>query len=214
MSRFVNAGYAVYLTDQIGFGTRLLDESRLFYDRYPHWSKMGRMVADVRWAVDKLSETESIDPLRIYVGGYSIGATVGLYIAALDERIKGVVSVCGFTPMRMNTPGKTAEGIYEYSHLHGLIPRLGFFAKNEMHIPYDFHEILAAIAPRPVFVLAPTWDQYASFNDIQHCVTEVKKVYDLYKAKDKVELFAPEDYNHFTIEMKEKVVNWVRGNFK
>jgi pimeloyl-ACP methyl ester carboxylesterase len=214
ISRIVNAGFAVFAADQIGFGTRLVDEARLFYDRFPHWSKMGRMVADVRWTVDALTELEFIDSKRIYVAGYSLGATVGLYSAALDERIAGMISVCGFSPMRLNTPGKTAEGIYEYSHLHGLLPRLGFFAKNETHIPYDFHEILAAIAPRPLLIVAPTWDQYASFADIQHCMNEVKKVYDLNQVKDKVELFAPEDYNRFSNEMKEKVISWMKENFR
>jgi len=214
ISRFVEAGYAVYAADQIGFGTRLVDESRLFYDRFPHWSKMGRMVADVRWTVDVLSEVEFVDPKRIYAAGYSLGATVGLYSAALDERIAGIISVCGFSPMRLNTPGKTAEGIYEYSHLHGLIPRLGFFVQNETQIPYDFHEILAAIAPRPMLIVAPTWDQYASFTDIKQCMNEVQKVYDLYKEKDNIELFAPEDYNRFSDEMKDKVVLWMKENLK
>lgn len=214
ISRIVEAGYAVYAADQIGFGTRLVDESRLFYDRFPHWSKMGRMVADVRWTVDALSEVEFVDPRRIYAAGYSLGATVGLYSAAMDERIAGVVSVCGFSPMRLNTPGKTAEGIYEYSHLHGLIPKLGFFAQNETRIPYDFHEILAAIAPRPLLIVAPTWDQYASFTDIKQCMNEVQKVYDLYKEKEKMKLFAPEDYNRFSDEMKEKVVVWMKENFR
>lgn len=214
ISRFVEAGFSVYAADQIGFGTRLVDESKLFYDRFPHWSKMGRMVADVRWAVDALSEIDFINPERIYVAGYSLGATVGLYSAALDERIAGMISVCGFTPMRFNVPGKTAEGIYEYSHLHGLIPRLGFFIQNETRIPYDFHEILAAIAPRPLLVVAPTWDQYASFTDIKQCIDEVKKVYELCKEKDKLELFAPEDYNRFSNEMKDKVVSWMKENFK
>ena len=214
ISRFVNAGYAVYTYDQIGFGTRSIEESRLFYDRFPHWSKMGRMVADVRWAVDALSELEQIDPDQIYVAGYSLGATVGLYSAALDDRISGVVSVCGFSPMRTNTSGKTAEGIYEYSHLHGLLPRLGFFVKNEAQIPYDFHEILAAIAPRPVLVIAPTWDQYASHEDIQKCMNEVGKVYGLYKQKEKSELFSPEDYNRFSDEMKDKMISWMKENFR
>ncbi len=214
ISRFVNAGYAVCIYDQIGFGSRLVEESRLFYNRFPGWSKMGRMVADVRWAVDALSELESIDSQRIYVAGYSLGGAVGMYSAALDERIAGVISVCGFTPMRFNTPGKTTEGIYEYSHLHGLLPRLGFFVKNEKHIPYDFHEILAAIAPRPVLIIAPTWDQYASFPDVRNCVNEVRKVYDLYKQEEKIELFAPEDYNHFTEDMKNKVVSWMSANFR
>lgn len=211
ITMFVNAGFGVCLYDQIGFGTRLAEESRLFYERFPHWSKMGRMVADVRWAVDALTENELIDPERIYVAGYSLGGTVGLYSAALDERIAGMISVCGFTPMRLNVPGKTAEGIYEYSHLHGLLPRLGFFVKNETHIPYDFHEILAAIAPRPLLVIASSWDQYASFSDIQHCVDEVKKVYELYKAKDKLKIFTPEDYNRFSDEMKDKVVSWMNS---
>ena len=214
ISRFVKAGYAVYLYDQIGFGTRSDEESRLFYERFPHWSKMGRMVADVRWAVDALSEIEFIDSLRIYAAGYSLGGTVGLYSAALDERIAGMISVCGFTPMRSNTPGKTAEGIYEYSHLHGLLPRLGFFVKNETHIPYDFHEILAAIAPRPLLIVAPTWDQYASFTDIRHCMNEVKDVYDLYKQKYKVEFFSPEDYNRFSDDIKERMISWMKQNFR
>jgi pimeloyl-ACP methyl ester carboxylesterase len=214
ISGFVNSGYAVFTYDQIGFGTRSVDESRLFYDRFPHWSKLGRMVADVRWAVDALSEISFLDPGRIYAAGYSLGGMVGLYSAALDSRIAGMISVCGFTPMRTNTPGKTAEGIYEYSHLHGLLPRLGFFAGNESRIPYDFHEILSAIAPRPLLIVAPTWDQYASFSDIGKCIDEVKKVYGLYKAKEKVELFAPDDYNRFSNEIREKMISWMKENFR
>jgi len=210
ISRFVNAGYAVYLYDQIGFGTRLVEESKLFYERFPHWSKMGRMTADVRWAVDALSELDFIDPGQIFVAGYSLGATVGLFSTALDARIAGVISVCGFTPMRLNIPGKTAEGIYEYSHLHGLIPRVGFFAGNETRIPIDFHEIMACIAPRPLLVIAPTWDQYASFHDIHQCIGEVSKVYSLYKTKNNIELFAPEDYNRLSDEIKDKIISWVK----
>lgn len=208
INKFVEAGYAVYVFDQIGFGTRI-EEGRLFYERFPHWSKMGRMVADVRWSVDALSELEFIDPLRIYTAGYALGGTVGLYSAALDDRIAGVISVGGFTPMRLNKSGKTAEGIYEYSHLHGLLPRLGFFAENEAHIPYDFHEILAAIAPRPLLIVAPSWDQYAVLEDVQQCVTEVRKVYGLYKTEQNLDLFVPADYGRFSPEMQQHVVQWL-----
>ena len=214
ISALVKAGFAVYVFDQIGFGTRLFEESRLFYDRFPHWSKMGRMVADVRWSVDVLAEHELIDANKIYVAGYSLGGHVGLYSAALDSRIAGLVSVGGLTPMRTNTPGKTGEGIYEYSHLHGLLPRLGFFLQNEDRIPYDVHEMLAAVAPRPMLVIAPTWDQYASFPDIRQSVDEVKKVYQLYGKEDRFRLLAPEDYNRFSDEMKGQVITWLRDQVK
>lgn len=109
------------------------------------------MVADVRWAIDELSAIEFLDKNKIMVVGYALGGTVALYSGALDPRISGVVSVSGFTPMRSDTTGKTAEGIYHYSHLHGLLPRLGFFVGEETRIPYDFHEILASLAPQVLF---------------------------------------------------------------
>ena len=195
-------------------GTGKPEEGELFYKRFPLWSKMGRMVADVGWAVDALSEIEFIDPQRIYTTGYALGGKVALYSAALDERIAGVISVCGFTPMRTNTAGKTAEGIYEYSHLHGLLPRLGFFINNETHIPYDYHEILAAIAPRPLLVVAPSWDQYTSLSDVLYCVNEVEKVYDLFRPRNKLELYAPEDYNRFSNEIRKQVIDWMKLNLK
>ena len=210
---FAQNGYAVCVFDQIGFGTRI-EEGRLFYERFPHWSKMGRMVADLRWAVDALSEQEFVDPQRIFAAGYSLGGTVGLYGAALDERIAGVISVCGFTPMRSNIPGKTAEGIYEYSHLHGLLPRLGFFIGEESRIPYDFHEILACIAPRPLLIIAPTWDQYASLPDVKDCMKEVEGVYDIFEQKDNITLYAPQDYNHFSNGMREYMIDWMEENLK
>jgi dienelactone hydrolase len=208
ISQFTEKGCAVYLFDQIGFGTRI-KEGTFFYERFPHWSKLGRMVADVRWVVDAISEIEFVDSGKIYAAGYALGGTVGLFSAALDERIAGVVSVSGFSPMRTNIPGKTAEGIYGYSHLHGLLPRLGFFAGEEARIPVDFHEIIACIAPRPVFIITPTWDQFASFPDVQQCINEVGNVYNLFSQKENVSLFAPEDYNRFSVEMRKEMTDWI-----
>ena len=212
VNRFAEEGFAVYVFDQIGFGTRI-EEGRLFYERFPNWSKLGRMVADVRWAIDELSTQDFLDKKRILVGGYSLGGMIGLYSAAQDDRIAGVISVSGFTPMRLNRKGKTAEGIYGYSHLHGVLPKLGFFVENENRIPYDFHEILASIAPRPLLVVAPSWDQYASCEDVKKVFSEASKVYRIYGAEEKVQLEVPEDYNRFSSHMLDQVVKWAKENF-
>ncbi|MEX2574147.1 MAG: alpha/beta fold hydrolase [Balneolaceae bacterium] len=213
VNAFVDEGFAVYMYDQIGFGTRI-EEGRYFYERFPRWSRMGRMVADVHWAVDELTSVDFLDQARILVAGYSLGGKVGLYSAALDERISGVMTVSGFSPMRTNKDGKTAEGIFEYSHLHGHIPRLGFFAGHEERIPYDYHEILASIAPRPLWIMAPTWDQYASFNDVNRAVREAGNVFDLYNAGDRIHLVTPEDYNRLSAGMTDRMVEWAVSNFK
>src|SRR6185369_7120620 len=46
----VKAGYAVLAYDQTGFGSRQGEAAR-FYDRYPNWSQLGRMVEDARGAL-------------------------------------------------------------------------------------------------------------------------------------------------------------------
>jgi len=209
----VNRGYAVFSYDMLGFGNRI-EEGTRFYYRYPHWSKMGKMVVDVKGAVEALRNLDFIDGTKIYVVGYSLGASVGLYAAALDERIAGVVSVAGFTPMRLNTLDRGTEGVKAYSHLHGLLPRLGFFVGNESRIPYDFHEVLACIAPRPVLVIAPVLDKDAHLQDIQQCVEQAGKIYSIYGTSENIQVFYPDDYNRFSDEMREKTYQWLQDKYE
>ncbi len=204
----VDRGFAVFSYDMIDCGNRNKEGTR-FYERYPHWSKMGKSVADLKAALDALINYDIIDSSKIFVTGYSYGATVALYAAALDKRIAGVASVAGFTPMRLATKRKGLEGIKAYSHLHaGLMPRLGFFVDNEARLPYDFHEILACIAPRPLLIIAPELDKDANFDDVKNCVNQAKKIYKLYEVQDNLELWSPHDYNKFSNQMKQKIYNW------
>jgi acetyl esterase/lipase len=53
----VHAGYAVLAYDQSGFGSRLA-ETGPFYERFPNWSHMGRLVEDAHSAVDALTRDE------------------------------------------------------------------------------------------------------------------------------------------------------------
>ncbi|MDO8993397.1 MAG: dienelactone hydrolase family protein, partial [Daejeonella sp.] len=195
--------------DMVGFGNRI-EEGTRFYDRYPNWSKMGKMVADAKGAVDALSNLDFVDSSKIFITGYAMGATVGLYATALDERVAGLVSVSGFTPMRTDSKENGREGIKAFSHLHGLIPRLGFFVGHEDRIPYDYQEILGSIAPRPVLVIAPKLDQTANLTDIRASVNEAGKIYKLLGASDQLILNSPDDFNRFTEEMQKTIYDWAR----
>ncbi|MDD2474823.1 MAG: dienelactone hydrolase family protein [Dysgonamonadaceae bacterium] len=204
----VAKGFAVFTYDMIGFGNRIEEGSR-FYSRYPHWSKMGKMVTDVKGAVEALVNLDFVNSEKIIVAGYSLGATVGLYASATDERINGVVSVAGFTPMRTNTLDRGTGGIMSWSHLHGLMPRLGFFVENESRIPYDFNEVLASIAPRPILIIAPELDKDAHLQDIKSCVEDAKLIYSLYNSPKGITLDVPNDINRFSPEMQEKMLEWL-----
>ena len=204
----VDRGYAVFAYDMLGFGNRI-EEGTNFYHRYPNWSKMGKMVSDARAAVEAMVNLDFVDGSKVFIAGYSLGATVGLFTTAMDERVAGMVSVAGFTPMRLNTLDRGTEGIKSFSHLHGLLPRLGFFVGYEEHIPVDFHEVLASIAPRPVLVIAPVYDKDAHLQDIELSIKEAGEIYSLYGNTGRIELFSPDDYNRFSQEMREKMYIWL-----
>jgi pimeloyl-ACP methyl ester carboxylesterase len=207
----VHAGYAVLAYDQSGFGSRL-SEAGPFYDRYPQWTYMGRLVEDARSAVDALAKDEMVDANRISLFGYSLGGNVAIYEAALDARVKGIVTVSGFTPMRTDVAARGDGGVARYSQERGLIPKLGFFIGHEAQIPYDYPDLLGMIAPRPVLVVQPQLDRDATPADVEKAVGQAKQVYSLYGAGDKIAIDEPWDYNRLPNKTLDEAVKWMSAN--
>ena len=202
----VKRGFAVLAFDQLGFGTRVLD-ARKFYERYPKWSLMGKMIADTRAAVDAVRALDVIDPGRVYLLGYALGAKVGLMTAALDDGVRGVASICGIDPLRLSTPEKGTEGIRHYSHLHGLLPKLGYFVGNEDRVPLDYDEIVALVAPKPALIVAPTKDRYARIADVQKELEAANGVYRV--LGQKLDVWTPDDFNRFPVRLQQQVYDWL-----
>lgn len=200
------AGYAVLAFDQTGFGARQA-ETAPFYDRYPHWSQLGRMVEDVRFALDALEKEALIDPQRLYLFGYTLGGAVALHTAALDPRVKGVVSISGFSPLRR--PGGTTP----YAAELGLLPRLGFFAGQEKRIPYDYDALIATIAPRPVLIVQPQRDRLADVAGVRANVESARNIYALQNAAGALGLQEPADYRRFPNSTQDAAIRWMSEHF-
>ena len=197
-------GCAVLAFDQIGNGARL-EEVRNFYQRYPRWSLLGKQVEDTLAAVEALQKLNFIDAKRIYVLGYATGAMTALHAAALDERIAGVVAVAGFTPMRLDTASKGTGGIARWAQWLPWQPRLGSFIGQEARLPYDYHEVLAMIAPRPTLVALPRLDYQSTRKDIDVCLAEAGRVFSLLGGKENLQVLEIDDYNHFSPELQKQV---------
>jgi len=209
----VQAGYAVLAFDQTGFGTRM-NESAARYQVNPHWSQLGQMVEDTRAAIDYLQKDALVDPGKIYLYGYSMGGMLALHTAALDSRVKGVVSICGFTPMRGDTVKKGAGGLARYAKDRELLPRAGLFIGYETKVPYDYDELIAAIAPRPVYIVQPTLDRDANPADVHAAVDQAAKVFALYGARDKLAQDEPWDYNRLPNAVQDRAITWMKENMK
>ena len=203
---FLSKGIAVLAFDLIGYGTRI-EEGTLFYERYPNWSKLGKMVTDTRAAIDALESLEFIDNDKISLAGYALGGTVSLFTAALDNRVAATAVSSAFTPLR-NAP-KDVEGVKAYSHLYGLLPRLGFFVGNESRIPVDFPEIISVIAPRPLLVISPELDRHADLKQIKNGIQEVASVYSVFDASKKLSFKIPHEFNKFTSSQQTELLDWL-----
>lgn len=206
------AGYAVLAFDQSGHGMRY-KEYAPFYNRFPHWSRLGKMVNDVHGAVDALYKDNMVDTARISVLGYTMGGTVGLYAAALDPRIKNVVSVCGFTPMRTDKSSSGTSGMTRYSHVYGMLPRLSFFEGQEERLPYDYEDLIALIAPRGVLVVQNTMDRDANPEAVKKAVEKASAVYKLLKAPaNQLTIQEPYDYARFTTTIQDDCILWLNNH--
>jgi cephalosporin-C deacetylase-like acetyl esterase len=219
-------GIACFGFDHVGFGRRIR-EGKAFYDRFPRWSKMGRMVADVRAAVDFLLQGEGrfsftvsadylapipeVDAKRVFCIGYSIGGMVALYAAALDERIAGMASFCGFTPLRTDTDAKSTGGTRRWWELYNTQPRLGLYHGREQELPFDFEDVLSLIAPRPCLVDSPVYDRDADVEDVKACVQRAAPAWqDAAPGRGLIHL-APEVYNRFHQSDYDTFFAWLDG---
>ena len=207
----VRQGFAVLAIDMYGFGTRI-EEAAHFYERYPHWSKMGKMVRDVRSCIDATEDLGYIDDTHVYLLGNTIGGSVSLLTAALDDRVAGVATVAAFSPWR--TSNSRYESLKTYSHLHGFIPRLGFFADRPAEVPVDFGEIIAAAAPTPMLIIAPDLDRYTDIEALRAMMEPVSSVYGLYGNKDRLALKYPHEINRMTEDMYKEVGMFFQGLYE
>ena len=85
--------------------------------------------------------------------GHSLGGHNSIFTAVLDARLKVVVSSCGFDSF-LDYYGGNIKGWVQERYM----PALGAFLDKPQDVPFDFYELIAALAPRFVFVNAPLAD--------------------------------------------------------
>ncbi len=214
-------GYAVMAFDQIGHGTRIGEASR-FYERYPGWSLLGKKVHDIKQAVnallyeplteyDQFGDTGFLDTGQIYLLGYAMGGRVALHAAALDERVAGVITIAGFTPMRTDRADKHTGGLARWSKYYPLQPWLADFIGMEQYVPYDYHEVIAAIAPRRVSVITPSIDSQVNPDEVRDAVQQARTVFEHLDAGERLRFKKVFDYNRFGPEMQQVLSDELRA---
>ncbi|SPE60121.1 hypothetical protein SBV1_370105 [Verrucomicrobia bacterium] len=140
-----------------------------------------------------------------------MGGMVAAFTAALDQRVSAAVSASGFTPFRSDTDAAGTGGLRRWSHLYGWLPRLGGFVSHEAGVPVDFPEILAAIAPRPVLVVAPALDWHNPPGSVAQAVTAAEAARRLPGGAAKLQLYSPACLAEFNNDIQARITHFLQG---
>jgi dienelactone hydrolase len=170
------------------------------FDPYRHGYASATMKAiwNHMRAVDLLGSLAEVDPARIGCIGHSLGGHNALFLAAFDRRIGAVVSSCGFTSFRKYAGGNLAG----WSHA-GYMPRIASVYENDpAKVPFDFAEVLAAVAPRAVFASAPLRDANFDVSGVRDCLAAVAPVFELLGARGRCVAVYPDAGHGFPPETR------------
>jgi hypothetical protein len=200
-------GYVTLAPDAICFGERYhagepykhYGDAVPFYETHPDASIMGKMAYDVGRAIDYLQTLSFVDPARIGSIGHSHGAYGTIFAMLVEPRLRVGIESCGFTSFR------TDPGFDRWYRRTALLPALGFFERRVQDTPLDFHQILALIAPRPLFVSGALKDAiFPGTENLPWIVDQVRSVYALYGQPDNFEAYLFDGEHHFTPEAQRR----------
>ena len=126
-------------------------------------------------------------------------------LAAFDERVKCVVSSCGFCsfPRYMN------GDLTGWSH-DGYMPRIrAVYGRDPAKMPFDFTEVVAALAPRPFLACAPKGDSNFDLQGVKDCLSAARPVYKLLGAGDRLQGQHPDAGHEFPAATREAAYAWL-----
>jgi len=200
-------GYVCLVPDYPSFG-------EYAYDFTKHGAARASGSMKAIWnnlrAVDLLESLPQVNKDRIGVIGHSLGGHNALFTAVFDERLKAVVTSCGFTPFHDYYGGKVTGWTSDR-----YMPRIrDVFENNADKIPFDFYEVIAAIAPRGVFSNSPLKDSNFDIGGVRKAYAKAGEVYAIMEAEKNLVLVTPDASHDFPEAERMAAYSWLDGLLK
>jgi hypothetical protein len=192
-------GFVAIAPDYPNFGEYQADAYAMGY-----LSASMKGIVNHRRTIDVLESLAEVDSGRIGAIGHSLGGHNSLFLAAFDPRIKAVVTSCGFTSFARYMHGDLTG----WSH-RGYMPRIASeYGKDPARMPFDFSDVLGAIAPRAVFINAPLGDSNFDVEGVRETVAAVRKRYGRRHA-DRLVAVHPDAAHDFPPEVRDRAYQWL-----
>jgi hypothetical protein len=190
IKQILAAGYGVatyFPGDLYPDGEAMVDQSiQPFYRTSPsnpaHWGAIATWAWGLSRVYDYLATDRDMDAKRVIVIGHSRYGKAALWAGATDPRFAMVVSNDsgnGGAALYRRAFGETIRVMNDY----WFDPRFKTFARRENELPIDSNELIALIAPRPVYVASATEDLWSDPKGEFLAASAAGEVYHFYGLK-------------------------------
>lgn len=194
---FARRGYVTLMLDMPTFGSRSGEsesagaKARLWRGR----SLAGQMLGELASALDYLEGRSDVDAARIGVFGISMGATLGYWLAAVDQRCAATAHLCCYADLGT----LIATGAHDLHGSYLTIPGLLNIAANG--------EIAGLIAPRPQLICVGLDDPLTPPAAVEIALAQTRAAYA--SAPDALEEHCEAGVGHKeTSAMRDKVMRF------
>jgi pimeloyl-ACP methyl ester carboxylesterase len=171
---------------------------------------IGKAIWDNQIAIDYLMTLDIVDKDNIMVMGHSEGAIDSIFLAAFDERISAIAISCGLSTIQ----GDPNPYRWSRDSWFVAIPRLREYL-DRGEIPFDFHEIVALVAPRPILSLSASEDIFSPhYEGVFEISKEASKIYELYNEKSNLNIYVFNGEHSLPEANKLLIYNWLKSQVK
>jgi dienelactone hydrolase len=153
--------------------------------------------------LDVLESLPFVEP-KFAAIGHSLGGHNSVFTAVFEPRLLAVASSCGldsFSDYYGGDPQNWApqRGWCQTRYM----PKLTSFQGKLEAIPFDFHEMIGALAPRPVLIIAPQRDDNFRAESVDRVAQAAREAYELHGAAENLRVLHPACAHDFPREMRE-----------
>lgn len=166
-------------------------------DRLGYASGTMKAVWDNVRGLDLLESLPFVRRGRIAAIGHSLGGHNAIFTALWDPRLAVVVTSCAFDAF-VDYMGGNITGWTSNRYL----PRLRAYLGRPAEIPFDFPELIGALAPRALFANAPKGDSNFRWESVDRIAAAARPVYRLHAADDRLVVRHPESAHRFPPELR------------